>query len=102
MLFMVIEQFRPGNLKPIADRFSEKGRLMPTDVQYRGSWIDPARLRCFQIMEAPDVDRLADWTRRWDDLIDFEIVPVVTSQEFWPTVHPRLSTPSSRRRRRPR
>jgi hypothetical protein len=83
MVFMVIEQFRPGALARIHERFATEGRLMPPDVEYHGSWIDPSAMRCFQIMEAPDRDRLREWTRRWDDLVDFEIVPVLTSQEFW-------------------
>jgi hypothetical protein len=34
-------------------------------------------------MEAPDSAALQPWIRRWDDLVDFEIVPVLTSAEFW-------------------
>jgi len=30
------------------------------------------------------IDPLAD--SRWDDLVDFEIVPVLTSGEFWANV----------------
>jgi hypothetical protein len=26
---------------------------------------------------------LNTWVSRWDDLIDFEIVPVLTSSDFW-------------------
>lgn len=83
MLFMVIEQFRPETLAGVRDRFSTRGRLLPDDVAYVASWIDASRLRCFQVMEAPDADRLQEWTARWSDLVGFEIVPVVTSQDFW-------------------
>jgi len=34
-------------------------------------------------MEAPDKGAIDLWVRRWDDLIDFEIVPVLTSADFW-------------------
>jgi hypothetical protein len=34
-------------------------------------------------MEAPHVESLASWISRWDDLVDFEIVPVLTSADFW-------------------
>jgi hypothetical protein len=37
--------------------------------------------RCFQLMETADPALLAAWTGRWDDLVSFEIVPVVTSAE---------------------
>jgi hypothetical protein len=33
-------------------------------------------------MEAPDRGLLNTWVSRWDDLIDFEIVPVMTSADF--------------------
>jgi len=34
-------------------------------------------------MEATHPDLLTAWTRQWDDLADFEIVPVLTSADFW-------------------
>ena len=37
----------------------------------------------FQIMEAEDVGMLQVWASRWEDLARFEIVPVLTSQQFW-------------------
>ena len=45
------------------------------------SWVDLDFNRCFQVMEADSVARLTEWTRPWDDLTDFEIVPVRTSAE---------------------
>lgn len=36
-----------------------------------------------RIMEAASIDALTAWTRRWDDLVDFEIIPVLTSADFW-------------------
>jgi hypothetical protein len=34
-------------------------------------------------MEAQREDMLNAWTGRWEDLVDFEIAPVLTSDEFW-------------------
>ncbi len=86
MLLMVIERFKDGNAKPIGERFRRDGRMLPEDVIYHVSWVDPAGLRCFQLMEAPDPESLAAWTSRWHDLVDFEIVPVLTSDDFWSKV----------------
>ena len=83
MLFMVIEQFRGDDPARVRERFLRSGRMLPDDVRYHASWIDSARARCFQVMEADDPARLEAWTRRWDDLIAFEIIPVVASQEYW-------------------
>ena len=34
-------------------------------------------------MEADGVAPLGQWASRWADLADFEIVPVLTSQDYW-------------------
>ena len=83
MLFMVIERFRNGDARPIRERFKREGRMMPADVTYHGSWIDDGQMRCFQVMEAPSAEALQPWIEKWKDLVAFEVVRVVSSQEFW-------------------
>jgi len=83
---MVIEHFKNGDPKPIRERFIREGRMLPESVVYYASWIDPANARCFQTMEAKDLAMLDAWTRCWSDLVDFEIVPVMASQEYWAKV----------------
>jgi hypothetical protein len=58
----------------------------PEGVIYLASWIDAPNSRCFQIMEAPDRESLNPWIAAWDDLVDFEVVPVQRSAEFRATV----------------
>ena len=86
MLFMVIERFRIGNTKAIGERFAREGRMLPEGVVYHASWVDATHGRCFQIMEAERAELLEEWVRHWQDLVEFEIVPVVTSAEFWTKV----------------
>lgn len=81
MLYMVIEQFRDTGR--LAERFRECGRMMPEGLIYHASWIDPAALRCFQVMEAPARELLDQWIAKWEDIVDFDVAPVVTSAEFW-------------------
>jgi hypothetical protein len=81
MLFMVIEHFQPGKAEEVYRRFREQGRLAPDDLQYLGSWVDLPFERCFQLMEAESLESLRPWTARWEDLVDFEVVPVRTSAE---------------------
>jgi Protein of unknown function (DUF3303) len=83
MLYMVIEQFKNGDAEAIGKRFRLGGRMMPEGVTYHASWVDVAGTRCYQIMETPDLKLLKTWMSRWDDLVDFEIVPVTTSADFW-------------------
>ena len=80
---MVIERFRQGDAKAVGSRFKTSGRMLPAGVTYHASWMDTTGLRCFQVMEAPNREALDVWVRCWDDLMEFEIVPVLTSAEFW-------------------
>jgi hypothetical protein len=83
MLFIVVEHFRSGGPGPVGARFRERGRMLPDGVTYHNSWMEISGTRCFQLMEAGDAGLLNQWTSRWNDLVDFEITPVLTSAEFW-------------------
>jgi len=83
MLFMVIERFKDGDEKRIGERFRNHGRMMPDDVRYHASWLDAQTMRCWQVMEAPSRAALDPWIEKWHDLMDFEVVAVETSAEFW-------------------
>jgi hypothetical protein len=90
MLFMVVEHFKNGDAVPVYRRFREQGRLAPPGLNYVGSWVTSDLTRCFQIMESPDRALLDQWLDRWADLVDFEVVPVITSAEAAASVAPRL------------
>lgn len=83
MLFMVIERFKNGDSKPVGARFKQEGRMMPDGVTYHASWLEPGGARCFQVMEAERAELLDGWIQNWKDLVDFEVIPIVTSAEFW-------------------
>jgi len=87
---MVIEHFRPGRAPDVYRRFRERGRMAPAQVRYVSSWVDLEFQRCFQVMEADSECLLREWTANWDDLIDFEIIPVRTSAEATATIAPEL------------
>jgi len=88
MLFMVIESFKAGSAALVGERFRQSGRMLPEGVAYEASWVDETGGRCFQLMQAPHPALLHLWATRWQDLVDFEIVPVVTSNEFWSKLRP--------------
>lgn len=87
---MVIEHFRAGQAVEVYRRFRDRGRMAPEGLTYIDSWVDLDFQRCFQVMEAESADHLRAWTRNWDDLVDFEIVPVRTSAEAAAAISPRL------------
>ncbi len=81
MLFMIIEKFHPGKEKEIYQRLEEKGRMMPDGVQYINSWVDQEITTCYQIMESESISKMEEWISNWNDLADFEIIPVITSAQ---------------------
>ncbi len=81
MLFMVIERFALGQAPEVYRRFRDLGRMAPDGLRYISSWVDLNFERCFQVMEADSEALFREWTANWDDVIDFEIVPVRTSAE---------------------
>ena len=79
MLYMVIERFKDA--PAIYQRLREKGRMMPEGLAYVSSWIDLDFKVCWQVMQTEDFALFDRWIANWNDLIDFEIVPVRTSTE---------------------
>ena len=81
MLYMVIERFHNADPLPVYRRFRERGRLAPDGVRYVGSWVTTDLGRCYQIMECDHPQLLDQWMSQWKDLVDFEVIPVVSSAE---------------------
>lgn len=93
MLFLVIEKFRNADPVPVYRRFRDRGRLAPDGLRYLGSWVTEDLTRCFQVMECEDRALLEQWMARWQDLVDFEVLPVLTSAEAQARVGPFLGAP---------
>lgn len=83
MLFMVMERFKHGAAKLVGERFRRDGRMLPEGLSYHASWMNLEGTRCFQLMETPDPQLLMKWVQSWIELIEFEIIPVTTSRDYW-------------------
>ena len=81
MHYMIIENFRNGDPGPVYGRFREKGRLAPDGVEYISSWVTEDLKRCYQVMRCDDRALLDEWLGNWSDIVDFEVIPVITSAE---------------------
>jgi len=81
MLYMVIEHFRDGDPRPVYRRFAERGRMAPEGLAYVSSWVTDDLRRCYQVMECGDPALLEEWMSNWRDIVDFEVVPVITSAQ---------------------
>ena len=78
---MIIEIYKPGRRQDIYHRFLQKGRMLPPGVEHVNSWVDEPLERCYQIMKSDSIELLNDWINNWHDLIDFEVIPVISSEE---------------------
>ncbi|MEO8861026.1 MAG: DUF3303 family protein [Ginsengibacter sp.] len=81
MVYMIIETFHPEKVKELYKRFAEKGRQLPGGVSYISSWVNEEVTMCYQVMESDSRAKINEWISCWMDLVDFEIVPVITSAQ---------------------
>lgn len=89
-LYMVIERFKNRDPLPVYQRFRERGRLAPEGLTYISSWVDESLAVCYQVMETHDRALLDRWIANWSDIVDFEVVPVITSKQATERVGQRL------------
>jgi hypothetical protein len=81
MLYMVVERFKTPGAVEVYGRAGARGRMMPEGLRYISSWVDLDFTRCFQLMETDNRSLFDEWTSHWQDLVEFEIIPVRTSAE---------------------
>ena len=90
MLYMVIEQFKNGDPVPVYRRLHDEGRMMPDGLEYVSSWVDTSLERCFQIMETSNPNLISEWIINWNDIVDFEVVPIMSSAAAAEAMNPPL------------
>ena len=78
--YMVIERYTHG-AELVYERFRREGRMLPAGLTFIESWVDESLGTCYQVMETDDRALLDSWTTRWSDLVEFEIVAVISSAE---------------------
>jgi hypothetical protein len=90
MLFLIIEHFKDKDPVPVYRRFRDQGRMMPPGLSYVSSWVTQDFAHFYQIMECDTRSPLDEWIGKWSDLIDFEVLPVMTSVNAQTALAPRL------------
>ena len=81
MQYVVIERFRGRDPLPVYRRFRDRGRMAPEGLRYVASWVTQDLATCYQVMECDDRALLDEWMAHWSDLVEFEVIPVLTSAE---------------------
>ena len=88
--YVIVEHFRGGDPVPVYRRFRDRGRMAPDGLRYVASWVSEDLTRCYQVMECEDRRLLDEWLDKWRDIVDFEVIPAMTSAEAAAAVAPRL------------
>jgi hypothetical protein len=55
--------------------------MAPEGLNYISSWVGHDLTTCYQVMQTADRGVLDQWMANWNDLVDFEVHPVITSAE---------------------
>ncbi len=87
MLYMVIERFRDGDPVPIYRRVQERGRQLPDGLRYVYELGD---IRPDPLLPGDGVDRpelFDEWFAAWSDIVEFELLPVLTSADAHTRLH---------------
>jgi hypothetical protein len=87
---MIVETFKNQDAVAVYRRFRERGRMASEQLRYVSSWVTSDMTKCYQVMESDDRRPLDEWIDQWSDLIDFEVIPVITSAEAYERVKRQL------------
>ncbi len=89
-LYMVIEHFKNKDAVAVYRRFRDRGRMAPEGLHYVSSWVDEKFEHCYQLMETERRELIDEWIANWSDLVDFQVHPVMTSQQATQAISARL------------
>jgi hypothetical protein len=81
MLFMTIYTYEPGNRDAIIRRRLERGTSMPAGLKIIGEWSSLGGGRGFMVFEAQDPGLIMGASMGWSDLLKFETIPVMETEE---------------------
>lgn len=73
---MVVEKFKAGCIEANYERYNTKGRMFPEGLHYLNSWVNKELNVCYQLMESNDIELFYEWFQKWNDFVDFELVPL--------------------------
>ena len=90
MLFMVVEKFKNQDGKAVYRKLRDKGRALPDGLKFVSSYVTADLGRCFQLMETDDITLFQKWIADWQEVVEFEVVPVVEGKYTRAALEPLL------------
>ncbi len=82
MLFMITSNSLPGKSIEVFKKAVERRTVSLKGIKVVGSWVYPGAGTAFIVCEANDIKALVEMTLPWRDLRQFEIVPVIETEEL--------------------
>jgi hypothetical protein len=89
MLFMVVEKFKNQDGKAVYRKL-QTGRGLPDGLEFVASYVTADLGRCFQLMRTDDITLFQKWIADWQEVVEFEVVPVVEGKTTREALEPLL------------
>jgi hypothetical protein len=81
MKFMITYRISPENRNTSGQRFQETGGGPPKGVTMLGRWHKAAGLGGWVLCETSSAEAAANWCYQWNDVLEFDIAPVIDDKE---------------------
>jgi len=81
MKFIVTYELQPENRNASGKRFLETGGRPTAGVTMLGRWHRAAGLAGFVLCESSDAEAIANWVYEWNDLLRFDVIPVIDDEQ---------------------
>lgn len=82
MRFMTTWTFKPEQADATTERFRQTGGVPPEGVRMIARYHDVSGNRGWAISETDDAVAIATWCRQWNDVLTFDVVPILDDQEL--------------------
>lgn len=82
MIFYITFEYDPRHRDAVHERFKQTGAPPPEGVSMTGRWHSVEGNRGFLVAEFSRTDSIARWLQEWTELINFEVTPVLTDEQF--------------------
>ena len=89
-----------GRIKDAAEayqRFWDRGRILPNGLVIESAWFDENVEHSYHLMQTHDRRLLDKWIANWNDVIEFDVYPVITPEEAGERVARLMHSSTSRR-----
>ena len=82
MLFHIAYEVSVEQRNASQKRFKETGAPPPDGVTMTGRWHSLGGRKGVAVVEASDPQAIASWIQDWNDVVTFEVTPVLTDEQF--------------------